>query len=163
MRNFNEIFSTVVTCDKVWLMTYSFHNYPLPILRRSPCSLFYPSFLHASYAIYIRYQCFHSVNLTLHTVTTIHSSQLTNKIQLEPRKQDESYQKIQDPWEKERERNLVGKEKSLRKKNKKSFSMKKLLMEHLKLKLTLLFKNILWEIIHAYIVVNKWWSIINLF
>ena len=150
----------MIRCD-LWPTVSTVTHYPF--LGDLHVLFFYPSFLHASYAIYIRYQCFHSVNLTLHTVTTIHSSQLTNKIQLEPRKQDESYQKIQDPWEKERERNLVGKEKSLRKKNKKSFSMKKLLMEHLKLKLTLLFKNILWEIIHAYIVVNKWWSIINLF
>ena len=150
----------MIRCD-LWPTVSTVTHYPF--LGDLHVLFFYPSFLHASYAIYIRYQCFHSVNLTLHTVTTIHSSQLTNKIQLEPRKQDESYQKIQDPWEKERERNQVGKEKSLRKKNKKSFSMKKLLMEHLKLKLTLLFKNILWEIIHAYIIVNKWWSIISLF
>ena len=45
--------------------------------------------------IYIRYQCFHSVNLTLHTVTSINNRQLKNKIQLETWKQDESCQVIQ--------------------------------------------------------------------
>ena len=50
-----------------------------------------------------------SVNLTSNTVTSIHSRQLKNKIQLETQKQDKSCQKIQDP--KERERNQVGKEK----------------------------------------------------
>ena len=53
--------------------------------------------------IYTRYQCFHSVNLTLHTVISIYSCQLKKKIQLETRKQDESCQKIQDPKEREGE------------------------------------------------------------
>ena len=57
-----------------------------------------------------------------------------NKIQLETRKQDESCQKIQDA----RERNQVGKEKSLKKKNENSVSRKKLLMHHLKVILILL-------------------------
>ena len=78
---------------------YSLFYYPLPILRWSPYTPFYPSFFHAFYAIYIRYQCFHSVGLTLRTVTSIHSKQLKNKIKLETRKQDESCQKIQDSRE----------------------------------------------------------------
>ena len=75
----------------------------------------HPSFFHAFYAICIHYQRFHSVNLTLHRITSIHSMQLKSKIQLETRKQDESCQKIQDPRKKER--NQVGKEKSLSKMN----------------------------------------------
>ena len=53
-------------------------------------------------------------------VTSIHKRQLKNKIQLETRKQRESFQKIQDLREREnKDRNQVGKEKSLGKKNKK--------------------------------------------
>ena len=52
--------------------------------------------------IYINYERFDSVNLTLQTVTSIHSSQLRNKIQLETLKQDESCQKIQNQREREK-------------------------------------------------------------
>ena len=47
---------------------------------QSPYSPFDPSFFHASYIIDIRYQYFHSVNLTLHTVTNIQSRQLRNLV-----------------------------------------------------------------------------------
>ena len=90
-------------------ITHSFYNYPIPILRWSPYSPFHLSFFHASYVIYIRYQCFHNINLTLHTVISIHSMQLKNKIQPETLKQDESRQKIQDPREKESEIKLAKK------------------------------------------------------
>ena len=60
-----------------------FYSYPLPILRWCPYSTFYHSLFHASYAIYIRYQCFHRVSLILYTVTSIHSGHLENKMQLE--------------------------------------------------------------------------------
>ena len=87
--------------------------------------------------MYIHYQCFLSVNLTLHTVTGIHSKQLKNKMQLETLKQDKNQLKIQEP--RERKRNQVSKaKKSLRKRNKKVVSRKKLLMHHLKVILTLL-------------------------
>ena len=118
----------------------------------------YPSFFHASYAVYIRYQHFHSINVTLHTVTSIRSRQLKNKIQLEPRKQDESCQKIQDPQEgdrKKRERNQVGKEKSLRKRKKTGFKEKVADVPYVKVILILLLKNISSEILHGYIVVNE--------
>ena len=75
---------------------------------------FYPSFVHASYALDVinvinvtPYQCFHSVNLTLHMVTSIHNRQLKNNIQLETQKQDESCQNSKDP--REREINLARK------------------------------------------------------
>ena len=51
--------------------------------------------------IYIHYERFHSVKLTLQTITSIHSSQLRNKLQLETLKQDESCQKIQNQRERE--------------------------------------------------------------
>ena len=86
--------------------------------------------------IYIYYQCFHRVSLTLYTVTSINSRQLKNKLQLETGKQDGSCQKTQDP------------------NNKKSVLWKNLLMNHLKVKLILLLKNISSEIIHADVVVN---------
>ena len=54
--------------------------------------------------IYIHYQRFHSVNLTLQTIASIHSGQLRNKIQLETLKQDESCQKIQNQRERERQK-----------------------------------------------------------
>ena len=164
MANFNELFRKNAIYDN-----FNSHknivfwknqrrregwNWPL-ILRWSPSSLFYPSFFHVSYAIYVHYQCFHSVYLTLHTVSSIHSRQLKNKIQLENRKQDETCQKIQDPRERGKEWNQVVKEKSLRKKNKKYVSRRKLLMHHLKVILILLLKNILSEILHADVVVNK--------
>ena len=38
--------------------------------------------------IYIRYQCFPRVNVTLCTVSSIHSRQLKNKIQLATQKLD---------------------------------------------------------------------------
>ena len=65
--------------------------------------------VYKSFCLYIRYQYFHNVNLTLHTVISIHSMQLKDKIQLETRKQDESCQKIQDTREKEREIKLARK------------------------------------------------------
>ena len=120
---------------------------------------FYPSFVHASYALDVinvinvtRYQCFHSVNLTLHMVTSIHNRQLKNNIQLETQKQDESCQNSKDP----RERNQFGKEKSLRERNKKKKGLrKKLLMHHLKVILMLLLKNISSKILHTDVVVNE--------
>ena len=148
MRNFNEIFSTGVTYDKVWLMTYSFYSYPLPILRDLHILLFIIHFFHASYAIYILYQCFHSVNLTLYTVTSIRSRRLKNKIQLETRKQDESCQKIQDPRQREKEIKLARK-RVWRKRTEKSVSRKKFLMHHLKVILILLLKKNSSEILHA--------------
>ena len=58
--------------------------------------------------------------------------------------------------EREKERNQVGKEKSLRKKNEKSVWRKKLLMHYLKIiLLTLLLKNISSEILHADVVGNE--------
>ena len=56
--------------------------------------------------------------------------------------------------ERERERNEVRKAKSLRKRNKKIASKKKLLMHHLKVILILLLKNISSEIIHPDVVFN---------
>ena len=55
----------------------------------------------------------------------------------------------------ERERNQVGHEKGLRKKNKKSISRKKLLMDHLKVILILLLKNISSDILLTDVVVNE--------
>ena len=119
----------------------------------------FPSFFHASCVMYIRYQCFHSVNLTLHTVTSIRSRQLKNKIQLESRKQARS---TREREKREREtklarKNLWGKE------PKKGFDEKVVDVPYLKVILTLLLENISSEILHAYAVVNEWWSIINLF
>ena len=51
-------------------------------------------------------------------------------------------------------RSEVGKEKSLREKNKESVLRKKWLMNHLKIILILLLKNISSEIIHVDVVVN---------
>ena len=102
--------------------------------------------------IYINYERFDSVNLTLQTVTSIHSSQLRNKIQLETLKQDESCQKIQN--QRERERNQVSEKRSLRKRNKKIALRKKFFMHHLKVILILLLENISSEIIHPDVVIT---------
>ena len=92
-------------------------------------------------------------------VTTIHSSQLKNKIQLETQKQDETCQKIQDPRKRKRqtgrEKTHVGKEKKSEEKEQKGVLRKKLLMHHLKVVLILLLKNILSEILHVDAVVNE--------
>ena len=63
-----------------------FYNYPLPILRSSLYSPFYPPFFNPSYAIYVCSKCFDRVKLTIQTATIIQT-----------RKLDESYQKFQDP------------------------------------------------------------------
>ena len=58
---------------------------------------------------YIRYQCSHRVNFTLHTVISIHRRQLKNKIQLKTWKQGESCEKIQDSREIMLAKNVWGK------------------------------------------------------
>ena len=109
-----------------------FYNYPLPILRSSPYSPFYPSFFNQSYAIYLLSQCFHRVSLTLQMTTSIQT-----------RKLDETCQNFQDPRETKLDRKKVWVKRT-----------KKVLMHHLKVKLTLLLKNISSEITHANFVVN---------
>ena len=77
-------------------------------------------------------------------VTSIHSRQLNNNVQLEIRKQDGSCQKIQDP----REIKLA------RKKVRGKMTEKCFEEYHLKVILTLLLKNISSEVIHGDVVVN---------
>ena len=109
-----------------------FYNYPLPILRSSPYSPFYPSFFNPSYAIYVRSQCFDRVNLTIQTATIIQT-----------RKLDESCQKFQDPREPKLARKKVWVKRT-----------KKVLMDHFKVVSILLLKNISSEITHANFVVS---------
>ena len=106
-----------------------------------------------------RYQCFHSVNLTLHTASSIHSN---SQQEYDTTRNSETRWKLPIDSRPKRERNQVGKGKSPTKKNKNSVSRKKLLMFHLKVILILLLKNISAEILHA-VVVNEWWSITNFF
>ena len=92
---------------------------PISLIIGYPIFLLKPVFVHASYIICI-INVFHSVNLTLCTVTSIQSIWKMKKEQLETQKQDRSCQRIQGS--KENETQL--KRKRLRKKKRQGIQEK---------------------------------------